>query len=123
MKTFILLTLTTFLSLSSIETKAQGALIEDVIADTACNCLKTINTDTLSPTKINAAYNKCLSDAIVKNQTAIIESYNSGEQGKKMDENNPNNTRLMIRVQAVVARKCSDYQRVNSKIRNASQQR
>jgi len=122
MKTLFLLTITALFSFTN-EIQAQGALIEDVIADTACNCLKQINTDTLSATKINAAYNKCLSDAIVKNQNAIIESYNSGEQGKKIDESNPNNTRLMIKVQNVVARKCPDYQRVNSKIKNASQQR
>ena len=121
MKTLFLLTFALLFSVLN-EVKAQ-VLIEEVIADTACLCLKKINTDTLSATKINAAFNNCLNQAIAINQNAIIESYNSGEQGKKMDESNPNNGRLMIKIQAVLAKKCSDYERVYGKIKSAHQQR
>ena len=96
--------------------------IEDVIADTACICLQKIKTDS-SSTKINAQFNTCLSEAINKNKLAIIESYNSGEQGKKMDEQNKDNGRLMIKTQNVLAKKCKDYDRVYGKIRSMHQSR
>ena len=96
--------------------------IEDVIADTACFCLKKINTDTTS-TKINAQFNACMSEAINKNKFAIIESYNSGEQGRKMDEQIKDNGRLMIKTQNVLAKKCKDYDRVYGKIRSMHQSR
>ncbi|MFM7024300.1 MAG: hypothetical protein ACKOXB_15110 [Flavobacteriales bacterium] len=98
--------------------------IEDVIADTACICLQKIKTDsTATSTKLNAAFNACLSEALLKNKDAIIESYNSGEQGKKMDENNKDNGRLMIKTQNVLARKCPDYDRVYGRIRSMHQSR
>ncbi len=96
--------------------------IEDVIADTACICLKKIKTDTNS-TKISAEYNACMSEALRKNNQAIMDSYNSGEQGKKMDEQNRDNGRLMIKTQNVLKKKCTDYDRVYGKIRSMHQSR
>ncbi len=96
--------------------------IEDVIADTACICLQKIKTDTTS-TKISAEYNACMSESLKKNNLAIMESYNSGEQGKKIDEQNRDNGRLMIKTQNVLAKKCPDYDRVYGKIRSMHQSR
>ena len=96
--------------------------IEDVIADTACNCLKKINTDS-SASKVNAMRNACLNEAQAKNQAAIIESYQSGEQGKKMDESNPDNGRLMVKVYTVLMSKCPEYERVTRKIKSEHQRR
>ncbi len=96
--------------------------IEDVIADTACLCLQKIKTDSITQ-GINAQFNTCMSEAVNKNKAAIMESYNSGEQGKKMDEQNKDNGRLMIKTQNVLAKKCSDYDRVYGRVRSMHQSR
>ncbi|MFZ9848335.1 MAG: hypothetical protein ACO3EE_09335 [Flavobacteriales bacterium] len=121
MKTFFLLTFTLLLSVCT-NLNAQ-VLLEDVIADTACICLKKINTDTLSATKIKVEFNSCLNQAIAKNQAAIMESHKSGEQGKEIDKENPKSDQLQIKVVAVLAKKCNDYERVYGKIKSAHQQR
>ena len=110
-----------FIAISTQSLSAQ-INIEDVIADTACICLQKINTETTS-TKISAEYNACMSEAVNKNKQAIMDSYNSGEQGKKIDEQNRDNGRLMIKTQNVLAKKCSDYDRVYGKIRSMHQSR
>ena len=120
MKTLFLLTFTLLLSVLN-EVKAQ-VLLEDVIADTACACLHKIKTDTAT-TKINVEFNNCLNQAIAKNKEAIMESHKSGEQGKELDKENPKSDQLQIKVVAVLAKKCSDYQRVYGKIKSAHQQR
>ncbi|MCX6181005.1 MAG: hypothetical protein NT150_03635 [Bacteroidetes bacterium] len=121
MKNFTLPILVTILSFCAQNLSAQ-INIEDVIADTACACLQKIKTDSAS-TKISAEYNNCMAQAVLKNSQAIIDSYNSGEQGKKIDEQNKDNGRLMIKTQNVLAKKCPDYDRVYGKIRSMHQSR
>ena len=120
MKTLFLLTFTLLLSVLN-EVKAQ-ALLEEVIAYTACICLQKIKTDSAA-TKITGAFNDCLNQAIAKNREAIIESHKSGEQGKEIDKENPKSDQLQIKVVAVLAKKCNDYERVYGKIKSAHQQR